>query len=133
MLWLINITQAENSSYWDEGVIIILSDYIIQLQQNINDLFEDLKLDCTVEIHPSKWGHDANSIDFFSSYGGVKLHRLGYSCTLDVSQDTQQIVKSTVWQLLEYHSSIIIKLDNAFASLNGEEPTSNYETYKSYS
>lgn len=113
--------------------MVNLCDYISQLQRSIQDLFEDLKLDCTVEIHPNKWDCDANSIDFFSSYGGVKLYNLGYSCTLDVSKDTQQIVKSTVWQLLEYHSNILIKLDNTFAILNGEELTSNYKTYKSYS
>lgn len=51
-------------------------------------------------------------------------------CTLDVSNDTYRIAKHIVYQLLEYHSEIVIKLDDAFAILNGEETKCNPVTHR---
>lgn len=102
-----------------------LSDYILQLQQSIYGLFKSLKLDLKIEICLSKWHNDPDCIDFYISYGGVSIPQLGYLCRLDLSEDTQQIAKHAIWCLLEYHSEIVIKLDDAFAILNGEEIKSN--------
>lgn len=105
--------------------MITLSKYISELHQSIDTLFKSLKLDAKVEIYPSKWNNDSDCIDFYISYGGVSIHQLGYLCRLDLSEDTQQIAKHAIWWLLEYHSEIVIKLDDAFAILNEEEIKSN--------
>lgn len=107
----------------------MLCDYPVQLQQSIHDLFKTIKLDCKIEICSSKWRNDPNCIDFYASYDGVSIHQLGYLCTLDVSNDTYRIAKHIVYQLLEYHSEIVIKLDDAFAILNGEETKCNPVTH----
>lgn len=110
--------------------MIILCDYLSKLHQSICDVFKSLKLDCKIEICLSKWHNDPDCIDFYVSYGGVSIHQLGYVCTLDVSEDTYRIAKHIVYQLLEYHSEIVIRLDDAFAILNGEETKCNPVTHK---